>query len=163
MLLPRFRTRYPKDEKFPQMIMMKWAFRHIRFLGASFLVLGIASYLSALPAVAIETTAKQAILIDATTGAVLLEKNADDRVPPSSMSKMMTVYMVFERLKEKSLSLDDTFVVSRKAWKKGGSKMFVDVGLEQNATPCLQRVLRRAPEHQEARRLLAVLRKAPPL
>jgi D-alanyl-D-alanine carboxypeptidase (penicillin-binding protein 5/6) len=85
-------------------------------------------FLSATPAVAIETNAKQAIMIDAETGTVLLEKNPDQLVPPSSMSKMMTAYMVFERLKEKSLSMDDTFVVSRKAWKRGGSKMFVGVG-----------------------------------
>jgi D-alanyl-D-alanine carboxypeptidase (penicillin-binding protein 5/6) len=80
------------------------------------------------PAAAIETKAQQAFMIDATTGAILLSKNADQAVPPSSMSKMMTIYMLFERLKEKSLSLDDTFVVSRKAWKKGGSKMFLRVG-----------------------------------
>ena len=121
--------------------MMKWAFRHIGFLGATLLILGIASYLSSRPAVAIETTAKQAILIDATTGAVLLEKNADDRVPPSSMSKMMTVYMVFERLKEKSLSLDDTFIVSKKAWKKGGSKMFVDVGKSVSISDLIRGVI----------------------
>ena len=108
--------------------MIRSIFLHMRFLGVSLVVLGIAAFLSLRPAAAIETTAKQAIMIDATTGAVLLEKNADEAVPPSSMSKMITVYMVFERLKEKSLSLDDTFVVSKKAWRKGGSKMFVGVG-----------------------------------
>lgn len=77
------------------------------------------------PVWAIETAAKQAIVIDAETGAVLLEKNADEPTPPSSMSKLMTVYMVFERLKDGSLSLDDKFPVSKKAWRKGGSKMYV--------------------------------------
>ncbi|MEE8280206.1 MAG: D-alanyl-D-alanine carboxypeptidase family protein [Alphaproteobacteria bacterium] len=77
------------------------------------------------PVWAIETAAKQAILIDAETGAVLLEKNADEPTPPSSMSKVMTVYMVFERLKDGSLSLDDKFPVSKKAWQKKGSKMYV--------------------------------------
>ena len=77
------------------------------------------------PVWAIETAAKQAILIDAETGAVLLEKNADEFTPPSSMSKLMTVYMVFERLKDGSLSLDDKFPVSKKAWQKKGSKMYV--------------------------------------
>ncbi len=77
------------------------------------------------PAWAIETAAKQAILIDAETGAVLFEKNADEPTPPSSMSKVMTVYMVFEHLKDGSLSLDDKFPVSKKAWRKGGSKMYV--------------------------------------
>ena len=77
------------------------------------------------PVWAIETAAKQAILIDAETGAVLLEKNADEFTPPSSMSKLMTVYMVFERLKDSTLSLDDKFPVSKKAWQKKGSKMYV--------------------------------------
>lgn len=93
------------------------------------------------PASAIETSAKQAIMIDADTGAVLLEKNADQPGPPSSMSKMMTVYMVFERLKEKTLSLDDTFVVSRKAWKRGGSKMFVGVGKSVTVEDLLRGVI----------------------
>ncbi len=75
-----------------------------------------------------ETTAKQAILIDFQTGAVLYAKNADQPMPPSSMSKMMTVYMVFKRLNDGRLSLDDLFPVSVKAWKKGGSKMFVREG-----------------------------------
>ncbi len=76
---------------------------------------------------AIDTAARQALLIDHHTGAVLLEKNARMRMPPSSMSKMMTVFMVFEALKDGRLSLDDTFPVSETAWKKGGSKMFVRV------------------------------------
>ena len=79
------------------------------------------------PVSAIETAAKQAILIDMTTGAVLFEKNADERMPPSSMSKIMTVYKVFERLRDGRLSLNDTFAVSEKAWRKQGSKMFVAV------------------------------------
>lgn len=75
----------------------------------------------------IDTVGKQAILIDMTTDAILLQKNADAPMPPASMSKLMTVYMVFERLKQGRLSLDDKFAVSRKAWRKGGSKMFVMV------------------------------------
>jgi len=74
---------------------------------------------------AIETPAKQAVLIDYQTGQVLFEKNADDRMTPSSMSKMATVYLAFQRLKEGRLSLEDTFPVSEKAWRKQGSKMFV--------------------------------------
>ncbi len=75
-----------------------------------------------------ETTAKQAILMDFQTGAVLYEKNADQSMSPSSMSKMMTAYMVFKRLNDGRLSLDDALPVSVKAWKKGGSKMFVREG-----------------------------------
>jgi len=79
-------------------------------------------------AVAIETQAKQAILVDFETGAVLFEKNAEESMSPSSMSKLMTIYMVFERLRDGRLSLEDKLLVSSKAWRKGGSKMFVKKG-----------------------------------
>lgn len=67
------------------------------------------------------TNAPYAILMDYETGSVLLQENADSPVPPASMSKLMTTFMVFERLKEGSLSLDDTFSVSVNAWRKGGA------------------------------------------
>jgi D-alanyl-D-alanine carboxypeptidase (penicillin-binding protein 5/6) len=76
----------------------------------------------------IETPARNAYIIDLATNTVLLSKQADIEMPPASMSKLMTVFMVFERLKRGSLTLDDTFPVSQKAWRKGGSKMFVKVG-----------------------------------
>ena len=79
-------------------------------------------------ALALETSARQAILIDNVTGTTLFEKNADELMAPSSMSKIMTIYMIFDRLAEGGLKLDDTLPVSEKAWKKGGSKMFVRVG-----------------------------------
>lgn len=76
----------------------------------------------------LETKAKQAVLLDFETGVELYAKNADTLMPPASMTKMMTVYLLFERLKEGRLSLEDELQVSRKAWKKGGSKMFVEAG-----------------------------------
>ena len=85
------------------------------------------------PALAIETIAEQAFLIDMTTGEVLFEKNADQPMAPASMSKMMTAYMIFERLRDGSLTLEDTFIVSENAWRKGGAKsggstMFLEPG-----------------------------------
>ncbi len=80
-----------------------------------------------LPAAATETAAKFAIVLDYDTGTVLLEKNADEPTAPASMSKLMTLYMIFERLKAGSLRLEDTFPVSEKAWRMGGSKMFVGI------------------------------------
>ncbi len=74
------------------------------------------------------TSAKQAIMIDYETGMVLLEKNADQHMPTSSMSKVMTMFMVFDALKEGRLALDTELPVSEKAWRKQGSKMFVEVG-----------------------------------
>ncbi len=75
-----------------------------------------------------ETSAKQAIVIDYESGAILFEKNADERMSPSSMSKVMTMYLVFDALKKGDLDLEDKFLVSEKAWSKKGSKMFVELG-----------------------------------
>jgi serine-type D-Ala-D-Ala carboxypeptidase (penicillin-binding protein 5/6) len=80
------------------------------------------------PAAAFETAARAAIVVDYRTNATLYAKDADARIPPASMSKLMTAYMVFERLKEGSLKLDDTLPVSEKAWRVEGSEMFVKVG-----------------------------------
>ncbi|MZR30432.1 D-alanyl-D-alanine carboxypeptidase family protein [Sneathiella litorea] len=93
----------------------------------SAICLGLAIFAGSASAQSIETPAREAFVFDMNTGTVLLEKNADDLMPPASMSKLMTVTMLFERLKEGSLKLEDTLPVSEKAWKKGGSKMFVEV------------------------------------
>lgn len=69
----------------------------------------------------ITTLAKYAILIDANSGAVLLEKRADDLMSPASMSKLMTMLMVFEAIKAGELSLDDDFHISENAWRRGGA------------------------------------------
>ncbi len=81
-----------------------------------------------LPAHALDTAARSAMVIDMSSGAVLLEKNVDTPLPPASMSKLMTLNMVFEALQQGRLSLDERFRVSVKAWKMGGSKMFVREG-----------------------------------
>ena len=103
----------------------------IRIAALAILMIGLA----VAPARAFETSAPQAILVDFETGTILFEKNADELMPPASMSKMMTVYMVFERLKEGRLGLDDTVTVSDNAWRKGGaasggSTMFLQPGSE---------------------------------
>jgi D-alanyl-D-alanine carboxypeptidase (penicillin-binding protein 5/6) len=93
------------------------------------------------PAAAIETSAREALLLDAETGTVLLEKEADTSMPPASMSKIMTIYLIFERLKDGRLSLDDEFLVSEKAWNWGGSKMFVEVGKQVRVEDLLRGVI----------------------
>ncbi len=90
---------------------------------------------------ALQTTAKQAILIDFETGQVLFEKDADQRMPTSSMSKVMTVYLVFDALEKGKISLDDRFTVSEKAWRKGGSKMFVEVDKQVKIKDLLRGVI----------------------
>lgn len=81
-------------------------------------------------AFAIETPARQAFMIDMDTRTVLLDKNGEEQMHPSSMSKLMTVYIIFERLKDGRLTLEDTFKASEKAWRTQGSKMFVELGKE---------------------------------
>jgi D-alanyl-D-alanine carboxypeptidase (penicillin-binding protein 5/6) len=76
----------------------------------------------------LDTPAKQALVIDFDTDTVLLEKNADERMAPSSMSKLMTLYLVFQRLKEGKLQLAQELPVTARARNMGGSRMFVEIG-----------------------------------
>src|SRR6516164_8938091 len=80
------------------------------------------------PAGGIETQARHALILEAETGVVLLDKNADERIPPASMSKVMTAYIVFGMLKEGRAKLTDELPVSERAWRLQGSKMFVPIG-----------------------------------
>ncbi len=88
-----------------------------------------------------QTPARNAFILDMSTNTVLFTKEADIATPPASMSKLMTIYMVFERLKKGSISLDDEFPVSRKAWRKGGSKMFVLVGDKVKVSDLLRGII----------------------
>src|SRR5579864_5983286 len=76
----------------------------------------------------IDTQATHALILEAETGAVLLDKGADERMPPASMSKVMTAYVVFGLLKQGRAKLEDELPVSEHAWRTGGSKMFVPIG-----------------------------------
>jgi D-alanyl-D-alanine carboxypeptidase (penicillin-binding protein 5/6) len=82
------------------------------------------------PATELETPARHALLLDHQSGMILLDKDSDTPMPPASMSKLMTVYMVFKALKSGRLKPEDKFQVSEKAWQMGGSKMFVEVNSE---------------------------------
>ncbi|MGE0745303.1 MAG: D-alanyl-D-alanine carboxypeptidase family protein [Rhodospirillales bacterium] len=95
-------------------------------LAVSVWLAGTAAALAAPPT--IETPAKHAYMVDVATGTVLLDKDSAVAMPPASMSKLMTVFMVFERLKKGTLKMDDKLSVSEKAWRTGGSKMFVPIG-----------------------------------
>uniref|UniRef100_UPI001183C660 D-alanyl-D-alanine carboxypeptidase family protein n=1 Tax=Elioraea rosea TaxID=2492390 RepID=UPI001183C660 len=76
----------------------------------------------------LDTLARHALIVDFDTGATLLEKDADIPMPPASMSKLMTAYVVFEKLREGRLRMETELPVSERAWRMGGSKMFVEVG-----------------------------------
>jgi serine-type D-Ala-D-Ala carboxypeptidase (penicillin-binding protein 5/6) len=89
----------------------------------------------------IATPAKQAIMVDYDTGAVLLEKNADERMTPSSMSKEMTMYRVFQALKQGKLTMEQTLPVSERAWRMQGSKMFVPINSQVKVEDLIRGVI----------------------
>ena len=88
----------------------------------------IAALLLPLPAMAFETKAREALMIDDTTGMVMFEKNADQPIPPASMSKLMTLYMLFEALRDGRVTNDTEFLVTPHAQSMEGSRMFVEAG-----------------------------------
>ena len=88
--------------------------------------LGLLLALLALPAAAFDTQARAAMVVDQSTGTVLLSKNADDPLPPASMSKLMTLYVAFEAVRDGRLNLDDKLPVSQHAMSYGGSTMFLN-------------------------------------
>ena len=95
----------------------------IRFLTAAALLIS-----AALPASAFDTRAKAAYIYDVTTATVLLDKNADQPLPPASMSKLMTLYVAFEAIERGLLRMTDELVVSSHANSYGGSTLFLKTG-----------------------------------
>ena len=95
------------------------------------------------PATAAEilTPAKQAYITDFESGKVLFAKDAEVPMKPASMAKIMTVFIVFQRVADGSLQLDDKFLVSEKAWRKGGSRSFVEVGSRVSVSDLLHGVI----------------------
>ena len=77
---------------------------------------------------AIETSAEHGLIMDAQTGQVLWQKDGMTPMPPASMSKLMTIDLLFQRIKDGRVKLTDTFPVSERAWRTQGSKMFVELG-----------------------------------
>ena len=92
----------------------------------SFLLTLLALLALVAPAQAFDTNARTAWAYDVATGTVLMEKNADEPVPPASMSKLMTIYMLFEALHDGSVQMDTRLPVSTKARQMGGSTMFLN-------------------------------------
>jgi serine-type D-Ala-D-Ala carboxypeptidase (penicillin-binding protein 5/6) len=94
----------------------------------------------------IETAAPFAYMVDITTGAVLLDKNATKLMFPSSMTKMMTSYIVFDKIQKGELKMSDTFPVSQNAWRKGGavsdsSTMFLELNSRASVQDLVQGVV----------------------
>lgn len=85
--------------------------------------------------------AESYILVDFNTGAILAEKNAAMRAEPASITKLMTIYVAFQELRNGTLQLDDKATVSKKAWRTEGSRMFIEVGKQVKIEDLLQGII----------------------
>ncbi|GHE19869.1 D-alanyl-D-alanine carboxypeptidase family protein [Halomonas urumqiensis] len=81
------------------------------------------------------------ILMDADSGKVLVEHNADERLPPASLTKLMTAYLVEREINRGNIAMDDMVTVSEKAWRTGGSKMFIEVDTQVSVSDLLQGII----------------------
>ncbi len=104
------------------------------------LILGNQVYASPIPP-APNLNAKAYVLMDYDSGMILASTNKDLTLPPASITKMMTAYIAFTELKEKNISFNEEVLVSKKAWKTGGSKMFIEVGKRIKLKDILQGVI----------------------
>ena len=68
------------------------------------------------------------VVMDHNSGAILAANNENEKRAPASLTKLMTSYVVFKRIKEEFITLDDDVKISEKAWKTGGSRSFIEVG-----------------------------------
>ena len=89
----------------------------------------------------VPTVAEYVFVTDFSSGRVLMEKQHDLPMKPASMAKIMTTYIVFDRIAEGSLALSDQFVVSEKAWKMGGSRSFLQAGRSYSLDELLHGVI----------------------
>ncbi len=109
----------------------------ITFLGILFTSL---SYSSPIPP-APNLNVKSYVLLDFDSNMILASNNGDLTLPPASITKMMTAYLAFTELNEKNISMNEEILVSEKAWKTGGSKMFIEVGKKIKVRDILQGVI----------------------
>ena len=84
---------------------------------------------------------KSYVLMDYDSGMILASKNPDLVLPPASITKIMTSYIAFLELENQTLALEDKITVSEKAWKTGGSKMFIEVGKKIRVSDILQGII----------------------
>lgn len=118
------------------MLTARWTSAGLRLVTA--LLIATAA---ALPVRAFDTSAKAAYVADITTGTVLLSKNADTPLPPASMSKLMTLYVAFEAIRDGRLTLDEKLPVSSHAMSYGGSTMFLDTTDEVRVEDLLRGII----------------------
>ena len=101
----------------------------------------ICSFLPSAGAEGLDIPAPSAILMDAATGTILFEKNADERLPPASVTKVMTLLLVMEALDSGRIGWDDTVIASENAAAKGGSQVYLEVGEQMSMDEMLKSVV----------------------
>tara|TARA_Y100001970_G_C14256195_1_gene875579 strand:- start:5065 stop:6195 length:1131 start_codon:yes stop_codon:yes gene_type:complete len=98
------------------------------YIFVTLILLIFSSFVTLKNSYSFDSIAKQVILVDDLTGTILYSKNSSEQMHPASMSKLMTIYIAFELVKEGKLNLEDKFLISEKAWRMGGSRMFLEAG-----------------------------------
>jgi len=114
---------------------------NLKFILKSIIVVTIS--IGVFPALSAEirSSAQQVHITDFASGKILFSKNADQPMKPASMAKIMTVFVAFQRLVDGALRIDDEFIVSEKAWKKGGSRTFLEVGSKVSVSDVLHGII----------------------
>ena len=111
---------------------MKFSLK-VLFLAAvvsSFAFLNAAAAPAPAAAPAFQVNTRSALLINALTGKVVFEQNADDKIAPASLIKIMTLYLIYDAIDSGNLKLTDMVSISKRAWKFGGSQMFLEVNMQ---------------------------------
>ncbi len=125
---------------------MALAHTYLRAVGAVFAALVLFAAGPAQAQLDFDTRAPYALLMDHESGTVLFQKNADERIPPASMAKLMTIEIAFKRLESGRLSLDDEFFISEHAWREGGaasggSTMFAELDSQVSVENLLKSII----------------------
>ena len=84
---------------------------------------------------------KSYVLMDFDSGMIIASKNPDAQIPPASITKIMTSYISFLELKNNTLNMNEDVLISKKAWKTGGSKMFIEVGKKVKVSDLLHGII----------------------
>lgn len=118
-----------------------------KFLATFLIVILVATtFVSSISAIEIKETnidlnVKSAVLMDASTGTILYSQNAEESLPPASVTKVMTLLLVFEAIEKGTLSYEDTLTVSENAASMGGSQVFLEPGEEMKVEDLLKSVI----------------------
>ncbi len=107
----------------------------------SFLLFGQCVFAAPAPKNTIEIEAKSGILMEESTGKIIYEKNPDEKLPPASVTKVMTILLIFDAIDAGKIKLEDTVTVSEFAASMGGSQVFLEPGETQSVETMLKCII----------------------